>query len=132
MASLFEIGKTGVQAYRQALSVTGQNIANINTEGYNKRSADIAEVAGVTGGPTNVSDNAGLGVRVTNVRRSFDSYLSDKTRSSQSEYEMLNDFVSKLSDLENMLPWEREIYVDMLINHIKEENEKRRREGMKK
>ena len=37
MASLFEIGKTGVQAYRQALSVTGQNIANINTDGYNKR-----------------------------------------------------------------------------------------------
>ena len=103
MASLFEIGKTGVQAYRQALSVTGQNIANINTEGYNKRSADINEVAGVSGGPTNVSDSSGLGVRVTNVRRSFDSYLSDKTRSSQSEYEMLNDFVSKLSDLENML-----------------------------
>ena len=23
-----------------------------------------------------------------------------------------------------MMPWEREIYVDMLINHIKEENEK--------
>ena len=33
MASLFEIGKTGVQAYRQALSVTGQNIANINNDG---------------------------------------------------------------------------------------------------
>ncbi len=103
MASLFEIGKTGVQAYRQALSVTGQNIANINTEGYNKRSADIAEVAGVTGGPTNVSDNAGLGVRVTSVKRSFDAYLSDKTRSSQSDFEMLNDLVSKLSDLEDML-----------------------------
>ena len=29
-----------------------------------------------------------------------------------------------LSDLENMLPWEREIYVDMLIQYIKEENEK--------
>ncbi len=103
MASLFEIGKTGVQAYRQALSVTGQNIANINTDGYNKRRADVAEVAGVTGGPTNVSDQSGLGVRVTNVRRSFDAYLADKTRTSQSDYEMLNDFVSKLSDLENML-----------------------------
>ncbi len=103
MASLFEIGKTGVQAYRQALSVTGQNIANINTDGYNKRSADISEVAGVTGGPTNVSDSTGLGVRVNNVRRSFDAYLADKTRTSQSDYEMLNDFVSKLSDLENML-----------------------------
>ena len=32
-----------------------------------------------------------------------------------------------LSDLENMLPWEREIYVDMLIQYIKEENEKEQR-----
>ena len=29
-----------------------------------------------------------------------------------------------LADLENMLPWEREIYVEMLIQYIKEENEK--------
>ena len=35
MASLFEIGKTGVQAYLQALSVTGQNITNINQFAYN-------------------------------------------------------------------------------------------------
>ena len=33
-----------------------------------------------------------------------------------------------LADLENMLPWEREIYVDMLIEYIKEENEKAQRE----
>ena len=32
-----------------------------------------------------------------------------------------------LSDLEDMLPWEREIYVDMLITYIKEENEKAKR-----
>ena len=29
-----------------------------------------------------------------------------------------------LSELEHMLPWEREIYVGMLINHMNEENEK--------
>ena len=29
-----------------------------------------------------------------------------------------------LADLENMLPWEREIYVDMLVTYFKEENEK--------
>ena len=29
-----------------------------------------------------------------------------------------------LADLENMLPWEREIYVDMLITYVKEENRK--------
>jgi hypothetical protein len=30
-----------------------------------------------------------------------------------------------------MLPWEREIYVDMLITYIKEENEKQEREKNK-
>jgi hypothetical protein len=31
-----------------------------------------------------------------------------------------------LSDIENMMPWERDIYVDMLITYIKEEKEKQR------
>jgi len=33
-----------------------------------------------------------------------------------------------ITEIENMIPWERDIYVDMLINYIKQENEKRRRE----
>jgi len=36
-----------------------------------------------------------------------------------------------LEELENMLPWEREIYVGMLVNHIKEENEKQKEEQRK-
>ena len=33
-----------------------------------------------------------------------------------------------ITELENMMPWERDIYVQMLINHVKEENERRQRE----
>lgn len=29
-----------------------------------------------------------------------------------------------LTELENMIPWEREIYVTLLIDHISKENEK--------
>ena len=29
-----------------------------------------------------------------------------------------------LSELESMIPWEREIYIDMLVQHIKDENER--------
>jgi hypothetical protein len=29
-----------------------------------------------------------------------------------------------LTELENMLPWEREIYVMLLINHLEEENKR--------
>jgi hypothetical protein len=36
-----------------------------------------------------------------------------------------------LSDIEGMLPWEREIYVDMLITYIKEENEKQKARNAK-
>jgi len=29
-----------------------------------------------------------------------------------------------LSELENMLPWEREVYVSLLVDYIKKENER--------
>jgi len=29
-----------------------------------------------------------------------------------------------LAELDNMLPWEREIYVTLLMDHIKEENKR--------
>tara|TARA_Y100000590_G_scaffold467042_1_gene644437 strand:+ start:1687 stop:1839 length:153 start_codon:yes stop_codon:yes gene_type:complete len=29
-----------------------------------------------------------------------------------------------LSELENMIPWEREIYLSLLVNYIQEENER--------
>ena len=31
-----------------------------------------------------------------------------------------------LADLENMLHWEREIYIEMLVQYIKEENKKQK------
>ena len=72
MASLFDIAKSGVQSYRQALAVTGQNIANINTDGYKRRDASLEEVTASQGGVTGVASQAGLGVRVATIRRSFD------------------------------------------------------------
>jgi len=33
------------------------------------------------------------------------------------------------SDLENMLPWERAVYVSLLVQWIKDENEKQRQQA---
>ena len=33
-----------------------------------------------------------------------------------------------LTELDNLLPWEKEVYVNLLTSFIKEENEKRRRD----
>jgi hypothetical protein len=37
-----------------------------------------------------------------------------------------------LTEIENMVPWERDIYVQMLINHINEENDKLKQKKMEK
>jgi len=37
-----------------------------------------------------------------------------------------------LTELENMIPWERDVYVNLLVNYIKDENRKREQEKMKR
>jgi hypothetical protein len=46
-------------------------------------------------------------------------------------FDMVQHHKYSLSELENMIPWEREIYVNMLINHIEEENERVKQENSK-
>ena len=36
-----------------------------------------------------------------------------------------------LTELENMMPWEREVYIGLLMEYIKEEKERYEREKMK-
>ena len=36
-----------------------------------------------------------------------------------------------LSDIENMMPWERDVYVQMLIEHIKQEKKKQEERNRK-
>ncbi|MCW5960187.1 MAG: flagellar hook-associated protein FlgK [Pyrinomonadaceae bacterium] len=41
--SLFEIGRTALNANQLGISVTGQNIANVNTPGYSRQRVNLAE-----------------------------------------------------------------------------------------
>ena len=41
---------------------------------------------------------------------------------------MMQDHNYSLEELENMMPWEREIYMGLLINYIAKENEKLNKE----
>ena len=103
MPSLFDIARSGVQSYRQALAVTGQNIANINTDGYKRREAGLTEVSSGQGGITQIQDGTGLGVRVEDIKRSFDAYLLDRKRNSFSREETATNFLQKISELEDLL-----------------------------
>jgi len=34
-----------------------------------------------------------------------------------------------LSDIEHMIPWEREVYISLLVNHLEEEKERMKQNG---
>mgnify|MGYP001182492980 CR=1 FL=1 len=44
----------------------------------------------------------------------------------KTNFDLMQHHNYSLSDLENMMPWEREIYVNLLTNYLKEQNEKRK------
>jgi len=44
---------------------------------------------------------------------------------------MMQHFKYSLTELDDMMPWEREIYVAMLNQYIEEENERIKRENAK-
>jgi hypothetical protein len=45
---------------------------------------------------------------------------------------MMQHHQYSLAELDNMLPWEREVYVTLLTNWIKEENERIAKENAKR
>lgn len=103
MSSLFDIGRSGLQSYRRALSVTGQNIANVNTEGYKRREAEMKEVSAGQGDIYSVSSNSGLGVRVSDIKRSFDEFLLNKARNAGANAETSTAYLEALEQLQAVL-----------------------------
>ncbi|MFQ6774999.1 flagellar hook-associated protein FlgK [Cereibacter sphaeroides] len=80
--SILDIARSGLLSYRSALSVTAENIANVNTEGYVRRETVLAQVPGGQIGPTSAA-TSGQGVRVEDVRRAFDGLVAQRLRTAE-------------------------------------------------
>lgn len=95
---------TSLIAQRQALEVTGQNIANVNTPGYTRQRAALQGIDGSTGAtlhslPTN---NAG-GVKVAAYERLGDIFLETRLRQESSAASRLSSLAETWSRMENGL-----------------------------
>ena len=84
MSNIIDIARTAIGVYRTALGVTGENIANVNTEGYRVRSIVLDQIGGAQ---TSVLTQAtgGQGVQVSDIRRAFDALLADRLRSASGD-----------------------------------------------
>lgn len=101
MSSLLDIGSSAILAYRTALTATGENIANANTEGFTRRDVVMTEVKG--GQMTASSLNSGgQGVAVQEVRRAFDEFLSQQVRKNASAYNSAETFHTITQSIEDL------------------------------
>ena len=67
MSDLLAIGASGVRAYQTALATVGENIANVGSTGYTRRTVQVTEVPGGSG--TVNQYGAGNGVNLTGIVR---------------------------------------------------------------
>lgn len=93
MADIMNIGSGGVMAYRASLAVTSENIANVDTEGYRRRTAVLQE------------SGTGTGVDVVEIRRAFDTLLASRSRNAESGMNAAETYMTHIQALEDrMLP----------------------------
>lgn len=102
MTSMLDIGRSGLLASRTALTVTSENIANAETEGYRRRDVSQSEVLGGVASPLS-QGIIGHGVEVTDIRRAFDALLAERTRSATSALGSAEILHARLVTLEEQM-----------------------------
>jgi len=102
MSDILSIGSSGINAYRQLLEVTGNNIVNANTAGYVRRDVELS-VLGAGGGTTTAQNNTGNGVIVDMVTRASDPILQSQTLNATSESQMQQTLSQGLTQLETSI-----------------------------
>ena len=88
MVDILAIGSGAVNAYRQALSTTSNNIANVNTPGYSRRELKMGESFPVQEGIFSF----GTGAQAQAVARAYDEFVERSLRDATSDLKV-NDAV---------------------------------------
>lgn len=79
LSAAMEIGKNGLNIYRIAQEVTGENIANVNTPGYSRQRVVLE-----TAPPTTANGfPLGTGVKITAIERYYDGLLQQQLVNAQ-------------------------------------------------
>lgn len=101
----FVIARTGMMAGQMALNITGQNIANINSSGYTRRSLD--QISFVTNGSglyrSNYSIGAGAGTMMTGVSQLRDPYLDIRFRKEMSSVGSTDSLLAGMEQIQEVI-----------------------------
>lgn len=100
----FQTAGRAMAASRANIEITGNNIANVNTDGYSRQRVDLNSISG-SGYTEKYSVHqatTGFGVEVSGVSQIRDSFLDIRFRNQNSESSKYDAILSGLTDLENI------------------------------
>ncbi|MFO0839421.1 MAG: flagellar hook-associated protein FlgK [Phycisphaerae bacterium] len=97
LGASFQIGRSALAAYQAALSIVGQNIANVGNPDYTRQSGSLTPLVG---GPAADGINPGAGVRMSQLRRHIDEAVESRLRLSISARSAAQTRYSALSQVE--------------------------------
>lgn len=99
MADLLNIGISGLRVHQTAMSVTGNNITNVNTEGYSRQDLDvISQSSQFIGGLW-----VGSGAEVQDIKRVYDEFLVDQLRVDTSTYTELESLTLNAGQIDSLM-----------------------------
>ena len=101
----FETARKGLVVNQKGLDVTGQNITNVNTEGYTRQRIDTVSVSSITHSNIKVigTSTVGQGVLVNGVSQIRDKQLDLRFRSEMSETAYYDKTLAILDGVETVL-----------------------------
>ncbi|MDX1250731.1 MAG: flagellar hook-associated protein FlgK [Gammaproteobacteria bacterium] len=93
------VGVSGLLAAQRSLATAGQNIANVNTEGYSRQRTELVTRTPLYSGGGYI----GTGVTQSTVKRLYDDFLTTQVRTSTGMYNQSENFYNLASRVDNML-----------------------------
>ncbi len=99
MAGLIGIGLTGLKAHQTALSVTGNNVANVNTPGYSRQEAVFEDNLSLPSGVGYI----GQGVNIETIRRIAQEFVVGQLRADTTIYAERNALKEQAEAVDNLL-----------------------------
>ncbi len=98
-SGIYSIGVSALQVAQLGLATTSHNIANANTEGYNRqRIIQASNVATLTG-----AGYVGQGAHVSTIERIYSGYLATQVNTAQNSVSKLESYSSSISQLNDLL-----------------------------
>ena len=91
-------GKTSLLTNQKAIEITGNNIANVNTEGYSRQRAEMMQIPAVNFGDFFI----GQGVTVSDVTRDYSVFINRQLQDKTIEYGEETGKSGSLTELERI------------------------------